>query len=627
MKKLPEESAAGGGDVVASELRDGDVAASAPRLAGKPALAQAPRRGDLITVTVESLAFEGPGVARVEAGVDTEGKPRRMVVFIDGVAPGDRVEAEIFSLRHGLARARVKRFLQFGPARIKPRCQHFGVKASPEGEPLFWGPDGRPDYSANCGGCSWQFLIYDEQLKVKNDLVRDALQRIGGFEGALLDAVWQPIMGAESPWHYRNKMDFSIVVDRDGKRHVGLHMKGRFNDVTEIRECHLFRPWVGEFLVALRPFLENVEIGAAGDSAAVAADRERAGEHVGRRGGGTDDGQAALKSLIVRAGTNSGEVMVNLLVENADPRLLETGGWPEEFAGQVRDFFENLSKQRPHAVEAVAANHPAHFPTDRLVSIYLTLITNKKGQRTTFEEKLLWGKPTFDEQLHVAGTTLRFEVAPQAFLQPNTRQAERFYTLVTELADLRGGERVLDLFCGTGTIGICLAAARRNDADDPAEARVAGRMAGREVGAAVNEDRTTGLPSGSAKSLVTGLELNAAAVENARQNAALNGIKNIDFLVGDASKLLPELCASPDHMPIELIVVDPPRAGLTTAVIETICNSTARRLIYVSCNPPTLARDLKLLAARGWRLKFVQPVDQFSQTYHVETVTMLERPV
>jgi 23S rRNA (uracil1939-C5)-methyltransferase len=339
-------------------------------------------------------------------------------------------------------------------------------------------------------------------------------------------------------------MEFSIVTDRDGKRHLGLHMKGRFNDVTEIRECSLFRPWVGKLLVTLRPFLEKVEIG---------------------------DGRASLKSLIVRSGTNSGEVMVNLLVENADPQLMGTGGWPEEFTRLVQDFFSG-----------------SDLGGDKLVSVYLTLITNRKGQRTTWEEKLLWGKPTFDEQIHLSGATLRFEVAPQAFLQPNTRQAERFYALIAKLADLRGGEKVLDLFCGTGTIGISLAAGCKDT-----------------------------------KVRVTGLELNPAAIENARRNAALNGLGNIEFLVGDVSNLLPELCAN--DKPLDLIIVDPPRAGLTATVIEAICDSPARRLIYVSCNPPTLARDLKLFAARGWRLTFVQPVDQFSQTYHVETVVMMER--
>lgn len=614
MKKLPAESESVGGPPT------GKAAQATPRrdhaVDNSPApdvVVSAPRRGDRVTVCVESLAFEGPGVARVEAGADSKGRPRRMVVFIDGVAPGDRVEVEIFSVRHGMARGRVKRFLQYGPARVKPSCPHFGIPADADGIPREFLSGGGFNPEINCGGCSWQFLDYAEQLKVKNELVRDALRRIGGFEPAQLDAVWQPILGAESPWNYRNKMEFSIVTDRDGKRHLGLHMKGRFNDVTEIRECSLFRPWVGKLLVTLRPFLEKVDIGT-GDWSDFAGSvgESSSGSHKGRDGSG--DGRASLKSLMVRCGTNSGEVMINLLVENADPQLMGSGGWPEELARLVQAFFRG-----------------SKLGGDKLVSVYLTLITNRKGQRTTFEEKLLWGKPTFDEQIHLAGATLRFEVAPQAFLQPNTRQAERFYTLVARLADLRGGERVLDLFCGTGTIGIALAA---NSASGLAGAGAGDGPDAKQLADLTNPEQEIPLTGPAVHAVqVTGLELNAAAVENARRSAALNGIGNIDFVVGDATKLLPDFFAKEktglkqSGHPVDLIVVDPPRAGLTAAVIEAICDSPASRLIYVSCNPPTLARDLKLFAARGWRLTFVQPVDQFSHTYHVETVTMLERHV
>lgn len=490
------------------------------------------RRGDRVQVTVERLAFEGPGVARIDGGVDSEGKPRKLVVFIDGVAVGDEVEIELFAIKRGLARGRVRKFLKRSAARVEPRCPHFGIPVDSEGVPQEFLPEGGFNPQVNCGGCSWQFLSYEDQLRVKNELVRDALIRVGGFETAELDAVWQPIMASEAPWYYRNKMDFSFVRDRDDVLHLGLHMKGRYRDVTEIRSCELFRPWVGGLLEAVRSW-----------AAAVARDV---------------DGD--FQSMVVRAATNTGEVMVNLIVENAN-----FGQLGEEFASNVRNYFDSLSGQTD----------------DHLVSVYLTNIFNKKGQRKRFDEQLLWGKPVFNEQLRIGERTLRFEVAPGAFLQPNTKQAELFYALVTELAGLGGRERVFDVFCGTGTIGICLA------------------------------EKTT---------KVTGLELSEAAVENARRNAVLNGVANIDFVVGDATKLLPELGAA-----VDLVIVDPPRAGVTEKVIEAITATAARRLIYVSCNPPTLARDLKLLAARGWRLKFVQPIDQFSQTYHVETVTMLTR--
>lgn len=510
------------------------------------------KRGDVVRVMVERLAFEGPGVARVEAGVDSEGKPRRLVVFIEGVAPGDEVEVELFAVKRGLARGRVKRFVGRSPARVKPRCPHFGMKVDDAGEAIPYlsveTADGQvrhePDLSANCGGCTWQFLSYEDQLKVKTELVKDALTRIGGISAEQLEAVWKPILASEQPWYYRNKMDFSFVRDRDGGLHLGLHMKGRYRDVTEINSCDLFRPWVGEFLREMRSFW-------AGQSFP----------------GGE------LQSLTVRAGTNTGEVMVNLIVEK-----FESSEVIAKFTDVVVTFFKS----------------PEFHGPDHLVSVFWTNIHNKKGQPKRFEEQFLWGEPVFREVLKVGSRELNFEVAPGAFLQPNTRQAERFYALVSELADLKGGERVFDLFCGTGTMGICLAAATNIAARREAPAASAGQ--------------------------VTGLELNAQAVENAQRNAELNGVKNIDFVVGDATKVLPEMGTA-----VDLIVVDPPRAGMTEKVIDTIASTAARRLIYVSCNPATLARDLKLLLARGFRLEFVQAIDQFSQTYHVETVTMLER--
>lgn len=486
------------------------------------------KRGDVVRAVIERLAFEGPGVARIDGGVDSSGEARRLVLFVEGVAPGDEVDVELFSIKRGLMRGRVKRYVKYGEGRVEPKCPHFGVAVDSEGHASAFLQDGGFDLSRNCGGCTWQFLDYSEQLKVKDGLVCDALKRIGGFSEELLDAVWQPILAAESPWFYRNKMDFSFVRDRDAGLHLGLHIKGRFRDVCEVRSCDLFRPWVGAFLSNMREFFAEIQ-----------------------------DDSGEFQSMVVRCGTNTGEVMINLILEN-----FANVEWTDDFSRKVQDFFSSMKD-------------------DHLVSVFFTNIHNKKGQPKRFEEILLWGAPVFKEILLVGSRELHFEVAPGAFLQPNTKQAERLYGLVRQLADLHGTERVFDVFCGTGTIGLVLADMARE---------------------------------------VVGLELNAAAVENAEKNAALNGVKNMKFIVGDATKLMPEMGED-----VDLIVVDPPRAGLTEKVIDSIVATSAKRLIYVSCNPPTLARDLKLLVAAGFNLKFVQPVDQFSQTYHVETVTLLAR--
>lgn len=513
------------------------------------------KKGDLVNLTVENLVYGGEGVARLAMGTDPEGRERRMAVFLEGVAPGDEVEAEIFALKRNLARARVKKFLKYGDGRVKPRCPHFGGNVSENGV-----VDGKFDAKKNCGGCSWQMLSYDRQLQVKFAEVRDSLVRLGGLELAEVERVMRPTLGMDGdggsaggignfpdgPWNYRNKMDFSFTMNPAGKLCLGLHMKGRFYDVTEVDECHLFRPWVGDFLKKMRVFFENLKLVKG----------------------------TVLNSLIVRAGTNTGEVMINLLVENGET------DFAEKFAEEVGKFFAEVSG-------------------DKLVSIFLTHIINKKGQRKEFLEKLLWGKKSFTEKMKVGGVEnsgptnsgessrdadlgvqeLSFEVAPQAFLQPNTKQAEVFYSLVRKLAGSGGKKRIFDLFCGTGTIGIVLA--------DLAEK-------------------------------VVGIELNAPAVENAKANATLNGVKNIEFRVGDVNKILPELSGE-----VDLIVVDPPRAGLSEKIIGSIATSGCTEVIYVSCNPASLARDLKLFIANGYKLDLVQPVDQFCQTYHVETVVKM----
>ncbi len=497
-----------------------------------------------MNLTVENLVFGGEGVARLATGVDEAGRERRMAVFLDGVVAGDEVEAEIVALKRNLARARVKRFVKYGDSRVQPRCAHFGVNVDSDGR-----VDGRYDAKKNCGGCSWQMLDYDKQLVVKWAEVRDSLVRLGGIPANEVDRILLPTLGMagdaaakfpDGPWYYRNKMDFSFTRNPAGKLCLGLHMKGRFHDVTEIEECFLFRPWVGDFLRRMREFFEGLEL---------------------------VDG-TVLSSLIVRAGTNTGEVMVNLLVENGEVDFGEN--WVEV----VREFWEAKSEKCK-----------AQSGEDNLVSVFVTHIINKKGQPKRFVEKLLWGRESFREKLRVDGgdagvKELSFDVAPQAFLQPNTKQAEVFYSLVRRLAGGGGKKRIFDLFCGTGTIAIVLA--------DLAEK-------------------------------VVGIELNAPAVENARANAALNKADNLEWRVGDVGKLLPELAKE-----VDLIVVDPPRAGLSEKIIDTIGLTAAKELIYVSCNPTTLARDLKLFLGKGWKLDFAQPIDQFAQTYHIETVVKIK---
>jgi len=305
------------------------------------------------------------------------------------------------------------------------------------------------------------------------------------------------------------------------------------------------QPFVGSFVARSREFFRGVF-----------EDHELKTHNYAPKRGGVYKG---LQSLTVRRGFRTGEIMVILNVENIEV------DFEEDFVKMVREFFAENSKQG-----------------DALVSIILTQFFNVKGTPKKKVEKVLWGKEFYEEILHLPeGGELKFEVAAQAFFQPNSQQAEALYAIALEAAGLTGAEVAYDLCCGTGTIGM-----------------FAAKWAAR----------------------VFGVEMEASAVRNAKQNAALNHIKNIEFFEGDVKKILPTLPEKAD-----VILVDPPRAGLHEDVVATIGRSGAERVVYISCNPTTLARDLKILVELGYELEFVQPVDQFCHTYHIECVAKLVR--
>jgi len=510
------------------------------------------RKGDIIELHIESLAFGGEGVARVQSGE----KP--LVVFVEDVVPGDKVEVKIGTKKKNFARGLLQKIVEPSPDRVQPRCVHFGSSFENRGGEILKG----------CGGCVWQFLDVQKQREIKEQQVREALKRIGGLE----ENVVLPILGGE-PWFYRNKMEFSFgrnlkgasdnsasgeemevgaraqhtSAQEKGDITLGLHVKRRHYDVIELRECFLLEPFAGELVKFVGAFFQNFEK-----------------EH------GFDE-ELVLKSFTVRVGKNTGEVMMILAAENGEENFMS------QFSKALQTFC--LSTKIP------------------LTSLYFLHLSNHKGEPNRVREELVFGKPTIQEALRLAdGTALHFEISPQAFFQPNTAMAQVLYAKTLEAAGLTGKETVFDLYCGTGTIGLFCA-------------------------------------SKAAK--VYGVELNASAVANARANAKLNGITNAEFLVGDVQQILPTLKdameseipglkkATADRAP-DVVLVDPPRNGLAPKVVESIVEFGPKRIVYVSCNPTSLARDAALFQQSRYRLLSVQPVDQFPQTYHIECVAVFE---
>jgi 23S rRNA (uracil1939-C5)-methyltransferase len=377
--------------------------------------------------------------------------------------------------------------------------------------------------AGECGGCRFQDFPYEDQLRSKEAQVRETLSHLGGFEAPLVT----PITACPEPFRYRNKMEFSFHPGYKGEPLLGLHRRYRYDQVFPLEECWICTPLTNRIAVLTARF---------------AAEKQWPAYHPVRHTG-------RLRFLVIRHLPISDQAMVNLVVSDDEIPGLEE--WAEAVGGcdpRVRCVVLNVNSTRAN----VAIGDPTR-------------------------QRVLYGSRYVEERLG----DLVFEVSSNTFLQTNSRQAERLYRAVLEEADFQGNERVLDVYCGAGTITLMLA-----------------RHVGEVVGIEVSED----------------------AVTEARRNAELNSIDNARFYAGEARVLLREWSEpwSPDT-----VVVDPPRAGLHPRVVAAISAMRPRRLVYVSCNPASLVRDLAVFAEAGFRLERVRPFDLFPHTPHIECVARL----
>jgi 23S rRNA (uracil1939-C5)-methyltransferase len=439
-----------------------------------------PRRGDHVELAVESLAFGGAGVARLDG----------YVVFVEGAVPGDRVRAAVEKSKRAYAHARAIEVLEPSPERVPAQADH--------------------------PGAPWQVLPYARQLEAKQAQVADALERIGHLSGYALE----PIVPAKTQWRYRNKLEYSFGTGSAGELICGFHAPGRWDEIVEVTDCLLAS-----------------ERGNAARERVVSWCREQGLAPYDRR-----TGEGVLRNLIVREGTTTSQVQVRLV----------TSDHPDALDG-----------------EALAA---AAQPCDGVLRTRQAGVAEvTHGGRT----EVLAGSDRLEEEVR----GMRVRIAPEAFFQTNTEMAARLYDLAIEFAGLTGLERVFDLYCGIGTIGLLLAP------------RVAE---------------------------VWGLEIVEEAVADAIANARLNEISNARFLAGDVRLSMRELLANAGRP--DLLIVDPPRAGLSQKVVRRIVEAGPRRIVYVSCNPTTLAPNAAQLVEAGYKLERVRPVDMFPQTPHIECV-------
>ena len=495
------------------------------------------KRGDVIRVEATRFDDRGHGRTEIEVLLGPQQAPRMYTITTPHLLPGEVATVEVTLSKKGQLATELIARERVSAQRVDAPCPHFGPRNLHQ--------------ETGCGGCTLQSLAYADQLQYKQDTVHDALSSVP----LAADCV-RPILGCEQPFFYRNKMEFSFGDHRQTSFAVGLHPAGRRYDVLALQSCHLLSPWVEALLPELAAWCEERGL-----------EPYRHSRH-----------QGFLRQLMLREGKHTGERLVELMTSSFDEAMWRGELRPaRQVAHEVCEAILEISRRKGFEI----------------TTIYWTQHHIKKGERSRQIEEIVHGEGVYHERLEPGEghEALEFAIHPRAFFQPNTKQAERLYRQVLEAACVQGDgvDLALDLYCGTGTIALCL---------------------------------------GQAVGQVLGIELNAQAVENARANAHHNAMKNAEFFAGDVAQVLEredflEVLAG---RRIDLVVVDPPRAGLMPQALEHLQKIGAPRLVYVSCNPRSLARDLgRLLEETDYELQYVQPVDMFPQTLHVENVALLVR--
>ena len=381
-----------------------------------------------------------------------------------------------------------------------------------------------------CGGCQLQMLDYAEQLRFKEKKIAQNLQRIGG----MTEIPMEPIVGMESPFRYRNKAQFPIGQDKNGKLITGFYA-GRTHQIMENRNCYLGVEQNEEILNRILAWMEENSVSAYQE----------------------ETGKGLVRHVLIRFGFTTKEIMVCLVVNGKK--------LPAE-----KKLIQSLTE------------------LEGMTSITLSVNRERTNVIMGKEIRCLWGQEFITDYIG----KVKYQISPLSFYQVNPVQTEKLYSLALEYAGLTGEETVWDLYCGIGTISLFLAQKAKK---------------------------------------VYGVEIVPEAIADAKNNAKINGIENAEFFVGKSEEVLPEYYEKyakehpGEHAHADVIVVDPPRKGCEENLLRTMADMQPDRIVYVSCDSATLARDLKILQELGYEVKKVRGVDQFPMTCHVETVVLLSQ--
>ena len=449
------------------------------------------RKNDIVTLEIVDCGTDGEGI----------GKADGFTVFVKDAVIGDIVTAKIMKAKKNYGYGRLMEILKPSPYRVESVC-----------------PSAR-----QCGGCQLQAVSYEEQKVFKEKKLRGHLERIGGFR----DLPMEPMIGMDEPYHYRNKAQFPVGRNKEGRIITGFYA-GRTHAIIENRDCALGIPQNKEILDIVIAHMEKYGIAPYDEMT----------------------GKGLVRHIFVRYGFFTGELMVCLIINGQD--------LPHQ-----KELIEKLRE-----IPGMAS---------------ISLNINKKRSNVILGDKVktIWGQEYITDKIG----DISYEISPLSFFQVNPKQTWKLYSKALEYADLHGEETVWDLYCGIGTISLFLAQQAK---------------------------------------FVRGVEIVPAAIDDAKRNAQINNIENVEFFVGKAEEVLPREYEK-NGVYADVIVVDPPRKGCDEMLLKTILKMQPKRVVYVSCDSATLARDLRFLCDNGYELKKVCGVDQFPQTVHVETVVLLSQ--
>lgn len=482
------------------------------------------KKDDQVTIEIEDIGTDGAGI----------GKADGYTLFVKDAVIGDIIKAKVIKAKKTYGYARLMEIITPSKDRVEPVCP----------------------VARQCGGCQIQQMSYSAQLKYKQKLVRDNLARIGG----ITDCEVLPVIGMENPFNYRNKAQYPVGRNKDGKVVIGFYA-GRTHSIVDYTQCAIGAPENAQILEKIRTFITENNISVYDEQS-----------HKG-----------LIRHILIRTGKHTGQIMVCLIIN----------GKTLPHADKLADCLKDISG---------------------MSSIMININKERTNVILGSECSVIWGNSYIEDSI----CGIMFRISPLSFFQVNPVQTEKLYLKALEYAELTGNETVWDLYCGIGTISLLMATKARK---------------------------------------VYGVEIVPQAIEDAKNNALRNSLNNAEFFVGKAEEVVPRIydedMKKAENEPIDskenskensglsdsasgesvmrinpdVVVVDPPRKGCDETLLDTIVKMNPKRIVYVSCDSATLARDLKYLDANGYEIARVQPVDQFAHTVHVENVVKLIRKI